>query len=207
MQPVQTEGALLIQALQLGSVLVQQALLTKSRKLLLLQELQVPTSVDKQSLHRLIGEEQQRVPLKLGHFPDVQAEHLSLALAQSVHDGILFMQQWPLKKSPEEQDVQVFNAVLKQSLQFTSVELQHAFFNEFTNLPAEQALQMVLSIGSQSVQPSIVLQQRGGLAEFKKKPESQPEHIPGMLERHLLQFETLVKSNLSQQAVLSADVA
>ena len=94
---------------------MQHAPLTKSTKPLLLQEVQVPIFANKQSLHRLIEEEQQRVPSKLGHFPDVQAEHLFLALAQSVHDGKLLMQQWPLKKYPEEHAVQVVNAVLKQS--------------------------------------------------------------------------------------------
>lgn len=64
--------------------------------------------------------------------------------------------------------MQAFTATLKQSLQFPSKVVQHAFLAMFTNLPDAQAVHLLLSVASQSVQPSIILQQRGGLAEFKK---------------------------------------
>ena len=93
LQPVHTEGFPLLQALQFGSVLVQHALFVKSTKPLLLQEVHVPAFGDKQSLQNGMAEVQQRLPFLLGNFPESQDEHLSLVVAQSVHDVIEFVQQ------------------------------------------------------------------------------------------------------------------
>ena len=88
-----TDRAALLQALQFISVAVQQALLTKSTKPLLLQELQVATFDDEQSLQRFIVELQHRFPSLFGHFPAVHAEHLPLTVAQSVQESTELVQQ------------------------------------------------------------------------------------------------------------------